>query len=168
METLSFILAKDEELVSVISSIARIIWTEYYVPIIGEPQVAYMLGRFQSENAIKQQCAEGYRYYILRNQSGAPVGYFSIQLRGELVFLSKLYVSLISRGNGIGRQAMAYIENLAREAGGLRIQLTVNKKNCAAINVYKRWGFCIVNSVTVDIGGGFVMDDYVMEKVLSV
>ena len=45
--------------------------------------------------------------------------------------------------------------------------LSVNKHNTRAIAAYRRNGFVIAESVVTDIGGGFVMDDYVMAKNLS-
>jgi ribosomal protein S18 acetylase RimI-like enzyme len=42
----------------------------------------------------------------------------------------------------------------------------VNKGNARAIAFYRKHGFDIAESVVVDIGGGFVMDDYVMGKEL--
>jgi RimJ/RimL family protein N-acetyltransferase len=50
---------------------------------------------------------------------------------------------------------------------GRRLILSVNKRNTKAITAYKRNGFAIVESVVTDIGGGFVMDDYVMAKELA-
>jgi RimJ/RimL family protein N-acetyltransferase len=50
---------------------------------------------------------------------------------------------------------------------GRRLILSVNKRNTKAITAYKRNGFAIVESVVTDIGGGFVMDDYVMDKELA-
>jgi ribosomal protein S18 acetylase RimI-like enzyme len=42
--------------------------------------------------------------------------------------------------------------------------LQVNKRNEKAIKLYRRAGFAVREEIVVDIGGGFVMDDYVMEK----
>ena len=44
--------------------------------------------------------------------------------------------------------------------------LNVNKNNVQAIRAYEKNGFAIREAVVVDIGGGFVMDDYVMAKPL--
>ncbi len=52
-------------------------------------------------------------------------------------------------------------------AGAHRLILSVNKRNAQAIAAYKRNGFVIAESVVTDIGGGFVMDDYVMAKGIS-
>ena len=42
--------------------------------------------------------------------------------------------------------------------------LTVNKYNSSSIEVYKKRGFEITDAAVTDIGSGFVMDDYIMEK----
>jgi len=42
--------------------------------------------------------------------------------------------------------------------------LTVNKDNADSIAFYRRVGFRIAGSSVMDIGGGFVMDDYRMVK----
>jgi hypothetical protein len=43
--------------------------------------------------------------------------------------------------------------------------LNVNKYNSAQ-DFYKKLGFCIDYEEVIDIGNGYVMDDYVMEKEL--
>ena len=44
--------------------LAHSIWNEHYIPIIGKEQVDYMLAT-QSEQAIKEQIDEGYRYFLI-------------------------------------------------------------------------------------------------------
>jgi ribosomal protein S18 acetylase RimI-like enzyme len=44
----------------------------------------------------------------------------------------------------------------------------VNKRNPGAISFYKAAGFTIAREAVFDIGSGFVMDDYIMEKRLGV
>ena len=39
--------------------------------------------------------------------------------------------------------------------------LAVNKQNVRAIAAYERKGFSVRESVCVNIGGGFVMDDFI-------
>jgi ribosomal protein S18 acetylase RimI-like enzyme len=43
--------------------------------------------------------------------------------------------------------------------------LNVNKRNIA-IRFYESIGFAITNEEVIDIGNGFVMDDFVMEKTI--
>ena len=62
---------------------------------------------------------------------------------------------------------LKYVKDECRKAGFLTLRLNVNKYNAAAQKAYKRAGFAIVEAPVVDIGGGFVMDDYVMKVTLS-
>ena len=71
-----------------------------------------------------------------------------------------------ARGSGTGRAAMAFIEELARQQGFGRLWLTVNKGN-PAIQAYERLGFRVAEAIVMDIGNGYVMDDFRMEKSLS-
>jgi hypothetical protein len=48
------------------------------------------------------------------------------------------------------------------------MRLNVNKYNQRAIAVYQKKGFVQVAAEVVPIGGGYVMDDYVMEKLLTI
>ena len=42
--------------------------------------------------------------------------------------------------------------------------LYVNRKNETSISAYKSFGFAVTHSEVFDIGKGFVMDDFRMEK----
>lgn len=44
--------------------------------------------------------------------------------------------------------------------------LTVNKHNDLGTRAYKGKGFEVIDAVETNIGEGFVMDDYIMEKKL--
>jgi GNAT superfamily N-acetyltransferase len=61
---------------------------------------------------------------------------------------------------------MAFIEDLAKKWGLARLWLTVNKGN-PAVAAYERLGFRIAEAIVMDIGSGYVMDDFRMEKHLS-
>jgi diamine N-acetyltransferase len=151
---------------AVIAELAREIWYEYYVPLIGRAQVDYMVSKFQSNAAMAQQIAEGYEYF-LTERDGRNIGYCAIQAQpqSQSLFLSKLYLLRDARGAGTGRVCMEFIEHLARGRGLKLLWLTVNKGN-SAVKAYERLGFRIAADLVMDIGGGFVMDDYRMEKPL--
>jgi len=151
--------------VNAVAELANRIWNEYYTPIIGKEQVDYMLSKFQSSEAIQKQIEAGYRYF-LSLYDGKHAGYFAIQpddSKGSM-FLSKLYVDKEFRGRGIGKASVSYIEDICKNSGLHTIWLTVNKNNENSIKVYKKLGFIIVEAIVQDIGNGFVMDDYKMEK----
>ncbi|MCW5516035.1 GNAT family N-acetyltransferase [Muriicola sp. Z0-33] len=151
---------------TVIADLAETIWTEHYTPIIGAKQVAYMLNKFQSVSAIQNQVEKGISYYLISFQD-TYVGYFSFSIEENHLFLSKLYVLKSARGNKIGKAALSFIEEQAEALELNKIKLTVNKYNTNAIKAYEKIGFINIEAIVQDIGNGFVMDDYVLEKNLG-
>ncbi len=162
----SIVPALTKEQIRIVEDLAKKIWTEHYTPIIGSGQVSYMLDRFQSAAAIREQIQNGARYYLLKYQEEF-VGYFSFSIKGENLFLSKFYVLKEERGRGIGKAALLFIEEKVRELGLKKIELTVNKYNSNSIKAYEKMGFENMESIVQDIGNGYVMDDYVLQKYIS-
>ena len=158
--------ATGKEQIAVIAALAEEIWREHFTPIIGKSQVEYMLEVFQSERAIGEQVKKGFLYYLIKTNK-RHVGYFGVYQTDEGLLLSKFYIRSTERGKGLGRRAMIFIESLAIERSVTRIILTVNKYNSDTIEAYKKFGFQITESMVQDIGNGFVMDDYRMEKVIG-
>jgi len=146
-----------------IAKLADTIWREHYTPIIGPEQVDYMLLNFQSEQAIAKQIEAGYSYYIIEYEE-TPVGYLSFIKEKDALFLSKIYVLNQYRGKKIGTTAMSFIEDQAHKTGCHKIMLTVNKYNTNSIKAYEKIGFINLGPIVKDIGKGFIMDDYKMEK----
>ncbi|MBN2842026.1 MAG: GNAT family N-acetyltransferase [Sedimentisphaerales bacterium] len=162
-----FLEVDNDNLIAKTAALATEIWTEHYLPIIGPEQVSYMLAKFQSPAAIASQIRQGYRYFLIEDEMAAITGYFAVRIDSNGMFLSKFYVKRSCRGKGLGRQAFAFIEKLATDNGLGLIWLTVNKNNTASIKIYKKLGFIIADKVVTDIGNGYVMDDYKMEKQLD-
>lgn len=156
-------LVSDENQTEIIEGIACEIWNEYFTPIIGKAQVDYMLEKFQSKKSITKQIENGTLYYLIKDDDGR-IGYLAVLPEEDYLFLSKLYIVSAERGKGHGRKAIELIEELAIEKGIRKILLTVNKNNFDTIEMYKKVGFKNQGSIVQDIGNGFIMDDYKMEK----
>jgi len=139
------------------------IWHEYWTCILSNEQIDYMVEKFQSENAIKEQIKnENYTYfYILYN--GEKAGYIGLSEKEDYLFLSKIYIKKEFRHKGIGTNSFEFIKQFSKENNYKKIVLTVNKYNKNTIDAYIKWGFENVDSVVTDIGRCFVMDDYIME-----
>lgn len=81
------------------------------------------------------------------------------------MFLSKLYgFRRLIAAAACRAPAFDFIETLCQAEKLPAIYLTVNKKNFHAIEVYKYFGFHQTDAVVTDIGSGFVMNDYIMQK----
>lgn len=163
MQALEFIAVRDAAQLANVAQLAREIWPEHYLSIIGQAQVDYMLARFQSEAAIAAQLKEGYEYFLIRKQ-GEYVGYASVREEpaAQKMFVSKLYLLHTVRGQGVGWAAMQFLAQRAEQHGLRTLWLTVNKFN-PALQAYLRMGFVKVAAVVTDIGDGYVMDDFQLE-----
>jgi RimJ/RimL family protein N-acetyltransferase len=151
----------------ILEELAETIWREHYTPIIGSKQVDYMLDKFQSAAAMRQQIdQQGYHYFAIYS-ADQMIGYFAVQPREAVLFLSKLYLKAEQRGRGLAKQALNFIEQFARRYNLSKIELTVNKYNRQAIAAYQQLGFQIMQEAVFDIGAGFIMDDYVMQRRLT-
>ncbi len=149
---------KKEE-INTLAELASEIWHEYWPCILSPEQIDYMVEKFQSEKAIKEQIEyENYTYYFLITDRKIT-GYIGVSDKGEYLFLSKFYIQKKFRHQGIGKMAFEEIKKL----GFNKIQLTVNKYNKNTINAYLKYGFKTIDEAVTDIGNGFVMDDYIME-----
>ena len=159
--------AETDTQVREIADLAKVIWNEHFTPIIGKDQVDYMVEKFQSYPALKEQLSEGYEYYQIFSD-GEFCGYTGIH-PGEdnRLFLSKLYLKKESRGHHLATGAFSFLKEICRERGYSAIWLTCNKHNDNSLGVYRHFGFEIIDTQEADIGGGFIMDDYIMEYKMS-
>lgn len=160
-DKVTFAAVNTREEISMVAKLAGIIWKEHYTPIIKKAQVEYMLEHFQSQKAISRQVVDKVNYFLI-NKGSTSVGYLAIQNRGRELFLSKIYLLREYRGMGMGKSAMEFIVEKAGEFGCDQIVLTVNKNNDRSIKAYSKMGFENQGPQVTDIGGGFIMDDYLM------
>jgi len=157
---------------AVVRELAGTIWRQHYAAIISAGQIDYMLaGRF-SDDALRDHVQAADRWLELLRVSGTPVGYCGYELAGmngdgsasAAMKLGQLYLLESHRGMGLGRHLLRHVEARARELGRRLLWLQVNKKNAAAIEFYRSTEFEVIREAVFEIGGGFVMDDYVMAK----
>ena len=149
-----------------LQGIAEQIWHEHYTAIIGKDQVNYMLSKFQTVAAMKTQIEQGYRYDLVLDDDQI-IGYTAAVASEHYYYISKFYLVQAARGKGYAKLMLAHIEELAQLEGFSKLRLNVNKYNDHSIAAYKRLGFVVIGEEKNDIGEGFFMDDYVMEKHLQ-
>ena len=162
---ISFTKVHSKQEITDVSTLAQKIWQEHYLSIVGQEQINYMLERFQSEQAITMQLSEGYEYYLL-NYNKHNTGYMAIipNTEDSSLMLSKIYVKKSERGLGSGKQMLHFVETLCKKRKLKKVWLTVNKHNTHSIEWYLRMGFTKEAGIIQNIGGGFLMDDFRMEK----
>lgn len=162
---ISIKIAKTRIDAEILAQTAAEIWSEYYTPILGTPQIEYMLNNFQNEDKIFDDFTSGgYTYYMPYIEENL-VGYAAVKPEPahKALFLSKLYIKKANRHCGVARHLIELLSESVKNEHYCTVWLTVNKNNTASIAAYKELGFKVSEELTTDIGGGFVMDDYKME-----
>lgn len=155
--------AKEDD-IAIIRDIAAATWPSTYLDIIGQAQIDYMLDKMYSKGELLKQLMEGHIFLIAEegeNQVGFA-GYSIIDHEKRIYKLHKLYVLPSAHGKGVGKILINEVFNQVKNAGGSALQLNVNKHNKAK-DFYLKGGFTIKESVKLDIGEGYFMDDYIME-----
>jgi diamine N-acetyltransferase len=154
--------------VPMIQRLARAIWHAHYPGIITVAQIEYMLERGYAAAALAEFLDRSDAGLLLATAKGEPAGFaawFLTEAPDEAK-LDKLYVLPSCQRTGLGGRLIARVAEDARAAGARTLILNVNKHNVQAIRAYEKHGFVVRAEVVVDIGEGYVMDDYVMAKPL--
>ena len=157
-------LADDD--VETLCRLAADIWRQHYPAIIGSPQTEYMLAQRYEPAVVRAELARGGIWWDVLWENGEMLAFassFPTETNGE-VKLDKLYVHPERQRQGYGAMLLAHTCERARAEGYGTVVLAVNKHNSKAIAAYHKHGFEIRESVVKDIGGGFVMDDFIMQK----
>jgi GNAT superfamily N-acetyltransferase len=152
-----------------ISALAGVIWRACYPGIITTEQIDYMLARMYALDVLRNEISsQGIRYdQLLADDKLAGFASYGPASEPGVMKLHKLYLLPEIHGRGLGSRLLQHVERKVRAGAGRRLILSVNIRNTKAITAYRRNGFVIAESVITDIGGGFVMDDYIMAKELA-
>ncbi len=148
----------------VIKDLAYAIWPFTYGDILSEAQLDFMLDSFYSTANLERQMDNGQVFELLLDDTNV-LGFVAYELNcneTELLKLHKIYLLPETQGKGFGKFMIDEIVRIAKSNNQQGIYLNVNKYNTAKF-FYEKVGFTIVKEEVIDIGNGYVMDDYVME-----
>jgi ribosomal protein S18 acetylase RimI-like enzyme len=152
--------------VDAVSALARVVWQATYPALISQAQIDAMLADRYAPARMRAQLADPRHAWWVARQDGTLVAFAHALLDDSGCKFDKLYVHPAFQRRGIGAAALHAVEGYARAHQARRVWLQVNRGNAQAIRAYEKYGFRIIESRVFDIGGGFVMDDHVMEKAL--
>lgn len=167
--SISFKEVETQEERELLRGIAEPVWRNCYAEILSEKQMCYMLDWMYSPETVINEQAKGTKFFIINStDSATPIGLISIDTIPNAetggVELHKLYTSPSYWGKGIGQVALNFATEQAVKANAKFIELRVNRCNTRAVNAYIRNGFYKHREDCLDIGNGFVMDDFIMRK----
>ena len=148
------------EAVPVIADLAQRIWPVCYREILTSQQIATMLEKIYSHDALRAQMAEDQRFWVVYDDD-TPVGFAAALVQDDVVWLKKLYVLSELQGKGFGKALMQVVEDVFSNCSTLA--LYVHRDNVAAKAYYRRYGFEVVREESVMMGD-YRFVDVVMEK----
>ena len=152
----------------IIGTLAHRIWHTSFRDLITREQIDYMLARRYTPEAMVEAVDSGHLIYEILRVDGEPLAFAAhgpADAPSEWT-LQQLYVHPAWPPRGLGGRLMDHVETHARRIGRRTLVLTVNRGNQRARAAYEKRGFHLRESAVFDIGNGFVMDDYVLEKPL--
>lgn len=162
------IIKAEQKDISTIQDLAKKSWNFAYANIITQEQIDYMLDLMYSEETLTQHFENpNYQYYLIQenNEFLGFIG-FEFHQEPETTKLHRIYFLKEAQGKGLGKKALEFVINKAKNANDKRVILTVNKNNSAQ-KFYESQGFQVYEEAIFDIGKGYVMDDYLMEFIIN-
>lgn len=151
-----------------IQDIAGQTWPKTYGHILSSEQIDYMFTMMYNLNALESQAKEKKHRFILAEEDGIPLGFASYEFNynGEpKTKIHKIYILPETQGKGIGKKLLDFITEKALENQNSALSLNVNRYN-NAYQFYVKLGFEKIGEEDIDIGNGYLMEDYIMEKKL--
>lgn len=149
-----------------IQVLSDIIWPVTFKEILSPEQIKYMMEMMYNTSALEKQMNELNHRYLLVEEDGEYLGYLSYETdyKGASVTkIHKIYVLPSTQGKGVGRLFIDTASEIAKANNNTILSLNVNRFN-KAIDFYKRMGFDFHSSENIEIGNGFLMEDYIMNK----
>ena len=150
-----------------IQNIVHITWPITYGEILSKEQLDYMLNLFYSDEALTLQYNKKEQlFYMIYEDQTDNIGFIGIEhnYNGEAVTkIHKIYLLPETQGKGIGKKVIDEIGILALQNNSKALLLNVNRFN-SALGFYKKIGFEVIDEVNIEIGNGYLMEDYVMGK----
>ena len=152
--------------IATIRHIATITWPDAYGTYISKEQLDYMLDMMYSDDSLLNQMNNGHQFYIAEHGSEA-IGFASVSKEANNACkLNKLYVLPTAQKTGAGKSLLFKTIEYATSQAASCVYLQVNKQNNAQ-QFYSKHGFTIREASILEIGGGYIMDDYIMELKLN-
>lgn len=151
--------------IPIIQEIAYKTWPVAYGQILSSAQLDYMLEMMYSSETLNDNINNKSHLFLLAKDASIALGFASCEhhyLDKNTTRLHKLYLLPEAQGKGIGKLLLDRVVFLAKENHSDIISLNVNKFN-KAFSFYKKMGFDIVAEEDLEIGNGYLMEDYKME-----
>jgi len=154
--------------IPIIQDIAYGTWPSTFAEILSKQQIEYMLEMMYSTPSLLEQIQIKKHHFFLAKEDEVALGFISVELHYKnqpAAKIHKIYILPTAQGKGIGKILMCKADELAQEYNQKSISLNVNRFNKALV-FYEKLGYRITQTEDIEIGNGYLMEDFVLEKQL--
>lgn len=158
--------AKPEEY-NIIQQIVHITWPIAYGEILSKTQLDYMLALFYSLEALQNNVKNGHHFFFAK-EDDKVLGFMGIEHNynnDKATKIHKIYILPEAQGKGVGKLLIQKAEEQAKLNNLNKLSLNVNRQNKAQA-FYRKLGFEIIAQEDIEIGEGYLMEDFIMEKAI--
>ena len=160
------ILKRDE--LHLVQEIAYATWPSTFSDILSVEQIEYMLNWMYNNQQLVENLDKGHEFYGFF-ENDKILGFLEVEASVQAstaLKIHKLYVLPSLQGSGIGRQLILQAITCAKVHINNSVILNVNRYN-KAVSFYQKIGFSILKEENIEIGKGFLMEDYIMSLELK-
>ena len=139
-----------------------------YLPLQPKDKVDYLFDLMYNTSSLTSQMNKGQQFILAKDETGY-LGYASYEINYKdqgKTKIHKIYIMPTAQGKGVGKELVNYIGGIAGQNKNTIVLLDVFRHN-PAVQFYEKMGFKKVGEQITEVGNGFVMDDFVMEKSVS-
>ncbi|MBI3481376.1 MAG: GNAT family N-acetyltransferase [Bacteroidetes bacterium] len=152
--------------IPLIQRLAHQVWYVTYGPLQPKEKVDFLYNLMYSTSSLTEQMEKKNHKFLLAKDETGYLGYASYEINYKnqgKTKIHKIYVMPNAQGKGVGKELANHIGSIAKQYKNQAILLDVYRHN-SAIQFYEKIGFKKVGEQITDVGNGFVMDDFVLEK----
>ncbi len=145
-----------------VKALADVIWKPTFSKVLSPERLEYLFQMMYNEHKLLEQVNDPHNNFYMLTHNGQDIGYAHLVFENQWVKLEKLYVLQLMQGKGCGLYLLRTICSIAANQPQKKLRLQVNRKNQNAISFYRKFGFEILKAQDFDVGGGHLMEDYIM------
>ncbi len=152
-----------KEDIFLVNHLAHKIWPHSFRDILTKDQIDYMLDWMYNVPTLEEQVQIGHLFYVVK-ENGVVKGFIGLEPNypdADILRIHKLYILPESNGKGLGRVLLNKAIDVAFDLDLHTLHLNVNRFN-DAVEFYKHCGFKIIGEEDIDIGKGYLMEDFIM------
>ncbi|MFV8271169.1 GNAT family N-acetyltransferase [Flavobacterium sp. GT2N3] len=154
--------------ISTIQDVANKTWPITYHEILSKEQLEYMMDLIYSDESLIKQIQKKEQLFYVAYENTSVLAFIAIEhnyKNAAVTRIHKIYILPEAQGKGMGTLLIDSIQKLAKENKSTSLSLNVNRLN-KAVAFYQKLGFEIIVEENIEIGNGYLMEDYKMEKKL--